>query len=58
LIARLPPPLKDALTAFEELSQQEAGDVLGVMAKPIETRVYRARGALARTRDPLLKPGA
>jgi RNA polymerase sigma factor (sigma-70 family) len=48
-VARLPPPLKEALllTAFEGLSQQEAGEILGVSAKAVETRVYRARKLLA-----------
>jgi RNA polymerase sigma factor (sigma-70 family) len=59
-IARLPAPLKEALllTAFDGWSQQQAGDILGVSAKTIETRVYRARKALARTLDPDLKPKA
>ena len=59
-IARLPTPLKEALllTAFDGWSQQQAGDILGVSAKTIETRVYRARKALARTLDPDLKPKA
>ncbi len=48
-IAMLPAKLKEPLilTAFEELSQQAAGDLLGVSAKTIETRVYRARRRLA-----------
>ena len=48
-IALLPAKLKEPLilTAFEELSQQAAGDLLGVSAKTIETRVYRARRRLA-----------
>jgi RNA polymerase sigma factor (sigma-70 family) len=59
-IARLPPALKEALvlTAFDGWSQQEAGDILGVSAKTIETRAYRARKILARTLDPALKPKA
>jgi RNA polymerase sigma factor (sigma-70 family) len=57
-IARLPAALKDALllTAFDGWSQQEAGEILGVSAKAIETRVYRARKTLERTLDPSLKP--
>lgn len=53
-VSRLPPPLKEAiiLTAFEGLSQQEAGDILGVSAKAIETRAYRARRMLAGWLDP------
>lgn len=48
-IAALPPQLREPLllTAFDGLSQQEAGAVLGVSAKTIETRVYRARKLLA-----------
>lgn len=48
-IAKLPAKLKEPLilTAFEDLSQQAAGDLLGVSAKTIETRVYRARRRLA-----------
>lgn len=48
-IAQLPAKLKEPLilTAFEDLSQQAAGDLLGVSAKTIETRVYRARRRLA-----------
>jgi RNA polymerase sigma-70 factor (ECF subfamily) len=55
-IAKLPQPLKEALllTAFEGLSQQEAGKALGVSAKTIETRAYRARKTLARTLEPHL----
>jgi RNA polymerase sigma factor (sigma-70 family) len=59
-IARLPAPLKEALilTAFEGWSQQEAGDILGVSAKSIETRAYRARRILAQTLDAALRPKA
>lgn len=59
-IARLPGHLKEALvlTAFEGCSQQEAGDILGVSAKTIETRAYRARRLLAQSLDPALKPKA
>jgi RNA polymerase sigma factor (sigma-70 family) len=59
-IAGLPAPLKEALllTAFDGWSQAEAGDILGVSAKTIETRVYRARKILARTLDPELRPKA
>ena len=58
-IAGLPTSLKEALllTAFEGLSHQEAGAALGVTAKTIETRVYRARKILARTLDADLAPG-
>lgn len=56
-IARLPAALKEALllTAFDGLSQKEAGEILGVTAKTIETRVYRARRILA---DLLDRPAA
>ena len=53
-VARLPDALKAPLllTAFEGLSQQEAAAILGVSAKSVETRVYRARKALAMCLDP------
>lgn len=59
-IASLPRTLKEALllTAFDGWSHQEAGDILGISAKAIETRAYRARKTLARTLDPILKPKA
>ena len=48
-LVRLPGKLKEPLllTYFEDLSQQEAADLLGVSVKTIETRVYRARQRLA-----------
>ena len=48
-IAALPRGLKEPLilTALEELSHEEAGRVLGLTAKAVELRVYRARRALA-----------
>ena len=48
-IAQLPATLKEPLllTALEGLSQKDAGDILGLSAKSIETRVYRARKILA-----------
>lgn len=48
-IAGLPAGLKAplVLTALEGLSHKEAGEVLGMNAKAVETRVYRARKALA-----------
>lgn len=57
-IADLPANLKEALllTAFEGLSQQEAGAVLGVSAKTIETRVYRAKKILAARLDMDMRP--
>ncbi len=47
-IAMLPRALKEPLllTAFEGLTQAEAGQTLGISAKAVETRVYRARRAL------------
>lgn len=47
-IAALPSALKEPLllTTFEQLSHQEAADVLGVSPKAIETRVYRAKQKL------------
>lgn len=48
-IASLPHGLKDplVLTALEGMSHKEAGEVLGMNAKAVETRVYRARKQLA-----------
>ncbi|MEQ1607931.1 MAG: RNA polymerase sigma factor [Hyphomonadaceae bacterium] len=48
-IALLPSQLKEPLllTAFEGLSQEDAGQALGITAKAVETRVYRARKLLA-----------
>ena len=59
-IATLPPQLKEPLllTAFDGLSQQEAGEILGVSAKTVETRVYRARKLLAERLDTDLRPSA
>ncbi|WP_372783327.1 RNA polymerase sigma factor [Phenylobacterium sp.] len=56
-ISQLPTNLKEALilTAIDGRSQQQAGEILGVSAKTIETRVYRARRALARTLDPAIR---
>jgi RNA polymerase sigma-70 factor (ECF subfamily) len=56
-IAALPPQLKAPLllTAFEGRSQQEAAAILGVSAKAIETRVYRARNLLAQRLDTELR---
>ena len=60
IIGRLPAPLKEALllTAFEGCSQLEAGRILGVSAKTIETRVYRARKLLAGGLDADMRPSA
>ena len=59
-IAGLPSQLKEPLllTAFEGLSQQEAGDILGVSAKTVETRVYRARKILAERLERTKRPPA
>lgn len=59
-ISGLPAALKEALilTAFEAFSQQEAAQMLGVSAKTIETRVYRARKLLIDQLDPDMRPGA
>lgn len=48
-IVRLPRALKEPLllTVFAGLSQVEAGRELGLSVKAVETRVYRARRALA-----------
>jgi RNA polymerase sigma-70 factor (ECF subfamily) len=59
-IAGLPAALKEALllTAYEGWSHREAGEIVGVSARTIETRAYRARKILARTLDPALRPRA
>lgn len=48
-IARLPDGLRAPLllTAVDGCSQQEAAQILGVSAKAVETRIYRARRQLA-----------
>jgi len=48
-LANLPQGLKEPLilTALEELSHEDAGRILGLTAKAVELRVYRARKALA-----------
>lgn len=48
-VAALPSGLKEPLilTVFDGLSHQAAGDLLGLTAKAIEIRVYRARRRLA-----------
>ena len=52
-IDQLPAKLKEPLllTCFDDLTQQEAADILGVTVKTIETRVYRARQRLAQLLD-------
>lgn len=53
-IAALPRQLKEplVLTALEGLSHREAGELLGINAKAVETRVYRAKRRLAAVLDP------
>jgi RNA polymerase sigma factor (sigma-70 family) len=53
-IAGLPRQLKEplVLTALEGLSHREAGDLLGINAKAVETRVYRAKRRLADVLEP------
>jgi RNA polymerase sigma-70 factor (ECF subfamily) len=48
-LASLPAQLKEPLllTAFEGLSHRDAGQVLGISTKAVETRIYRARKLLA-----------
>jgi len=52
-INKLPTQLKEPLllTYFDELTQQEAAELLSVTVKTIETRVYRARQRLAELLD-------
>jgi RNA polymerase sigma-70 factor (ECF subfamily) len=52
-INKLPRSLKEPLllTALEGMSQQQAGELLGVSAKAIEARIYRARKALFHIRE-------
>jgi RNA polymerase sigma-70 factor (ECF subfamily) len=47
-LATLPRQLKEPLllTALEGLSHREAGELLGINAKAVEMRVYRAREKL------------
>ncbi len=51
-IAALPRSLKEPLllTALEGLSHQQAGELLGLNAKAVEMRIYRARERLAALR--------
>jgi RNA polymerase sigma factor CnrH len=52
-IANLPRQLKEplVLTMLEGLSHKEAGALMGINAKAVETRVYRAKRQLASTLD-------
>ncbi len=47
-VAALPAALKEPLllTAFDGMSQAEAADLLGISAKAVETRIYRAKQRL------------
>lgn len=49
-ITRLPLSLKEPLllVVYGELSHQDAGDTLGISAKSVETRIYRAKQHLRR----------
>jgi RNA polymerase sigma-70 factor (ECF subfamily) len=53
-IASLPRQLKEPLilTMLEGLSHKETGEILGINAKAVETRVYRAKKQLATVLDP------
>ena len=53
-IAALPAALREplVLTAIEGLSHKEAGEMLGLNPKAVETRVYRAKKRLAELLDP------
>jgi len=53
-IAQLPRNLKEplVLTILEGLSHKNAGEILGINAKAVETRVYRAKRQLAQVLDP------
>jgi RNA polymerase sigma factor CnrH len=53
-IGTLPKALKEplVLTMLEGLSHKEAGELLGINAKAVETRVYRAKKQLAMVLDP------
>jgi RNA polymerase sigma-70 factor (ECF subfamily) len=59
-IGQLPGALKEALllTAFEGYSHVQAGHMLGVSAKTVETRAYRARKLLAQRLDDDMRPTA
>lgn len=52
-IASLPQQLKEPLilTMFEDMSHKQAGEFLGINAKAVETRVYRAKRRLAAMLD-------
>jgi RNA polymerase sigma-70 factor (ECF subfamily) len=53
-VADLPRQLKEplVLTMLEGMSHKDAGEFLGINAKAVETRVYRAKRRLASVLDP------
>ena len=53
-ITKLPRALKEplVLTALEGLSHKEAGELLGISAKAVEVRVYRAKRRLSEWLNP------
>jgi RNA polymerase sigma-70 factor (ECF subfamily) len=53
-IGNLPQALKEplVLTMLEGMSHKDAGEMLGINAKAVETRVYRAKKQLATVLDP------
>lgn len=53
-IGNLPRALKEplVLTMLEGMSHKDAGEMLGINAKAVETRVYRAKKQLATVLDP------
>ena len=53
-IGNLPIALKEplVLTMLEGMSHKDAGEMLGINAKAVETRVYRAKKQLATVLDP------
>jgi len=53
-VAKLPRSLKEplVLTMLEGMSHRDAGELLGINAKAVETRVYRAKRQLATMLDP------
>jgi len=53
-IGNLPMALKEplVLTMLEGMSHKDAGEMLGINAKAVETRVYRAKKQLATVLDP------
>lgn len=58
-IAKLPATLKEplVLTALDGLSQKAAAALLGISAKAVETRVSRARAALAQALSAVVNEG-